>query len=138
MHQRTITADLLGSEVEFSSSRSSGPGGQNVNKVNTKVNLRFDIPRSAVLTGEEKALLLQKLSNKLTTDGVLILSSQDKRSQLQNKENAIAKFNALIAKAFEKKKKRKATKPSKSAVQSRIKKKKEHSEKKGWRRRVGD
>jgi ribosome-associated protein len=133
MTQRKITAELLGSEVEFTTSRSSGPGGQNVNKVNSKVTLRFDIRNSQVLTDEEKGTLSNKLASRMTTDGVLLLSSQDKRSQLQNKEEVIHKFEQLAAKAFEKKKPRKATKPSKAAKQNRINK--QHSEKKKWRQK---
>lgn len=132
---RTITAGMLGAELAFTTSRSSGPGGQNVNKVNTKVTIKLDIPNSSVLTDDEKAVLLQKLHTRLTTEGVLVLTSQDKRSQLQNKEAAILKLEKLLAKAFEKKKARKATKPSKGAVQSRINKKKQHSEKKKWRQK---
>jgi ribosome-associated protein len=74
----------------------------------------------------------------MTTDGMLVIISQDKRSQLQNKEAAIAKFEKAITKAFEKKKARKATKPSKGSVQERIKKKKQLSEKKQWRRNLGE
>jgi ribosome-associated protein len=123
-------------ELVFTTSRSSGPGGQNVNKVNTKVTLKFDLAQSLVLSPEEKELLQQKLASKLTTEGILVVTSQDKRSQLQNKEAAIAKFEKLIAKAFEKKKARKATKPSKSSVQKRITQKKKQSEKKQWRNRL--
>jgi ribosome-associated protein len=131
--QRRIDASVLGRELEFTTSRSSGPGGQNVNKVNTKVTLRFDVSGSQALTADEKEILLRKLASRLTNDGVLILSSQDKRSQLQNKEGVIAKFEVLVAKSFRKKKVRKATKPSKSAVEKRITQKKRRSEKKKWR-----
>jgi ribosome-associated protein len=133
--QRSITASLLGGELAFSTSRSSGPGGQNVNKVNTKVTVKLDVINSVVLTPEEKEIIQQKLASKLTNDGVLVLASQDKRSQLQNKEAVIEKLEKLLAKAFERKKPRKATKPSKGAVQNRIKSKKEHSEKKKWRQK---
>lgn len=132
--QRSITVVLLGNEISFSASRSSGPGGQNVNKVNTKVTLKFDVPNSQVLTLEEKTLISAKLFNKLTSESVLLLTAQDKRSQLQNKEAVIIKFERLLAKVFEKKKVRKPTKPSKGSVQQRIKNKKEHSEKKKWRK----
>lgn len=132
---RKINSELLERELEFTTSRSSGPGGQNVNKVNTKVTLKFDIGRSAILNEEEKEILLKKLAAKITTEGILLLSSQDKRSQLQNKEDVILKLNNLLTKAFAKKKVRKATKPSKSAVQQRITKKKQHAEKKKWRQK---
>lgn len=125
----------LQSELNFSVSRSSGPGGQNVNKVNSKVTLKFDVVGSKVLTEEEREVILKKLATKLTTDGVLILTSQDNRSQLENKQDVILKFEKVIAKAFEKKKARKATKPSKGAVQKRIQNKKQHSEKKKWRQK---
>jgi ribosome-associated protein len=125
----------LQSELNFSVSRSSGPGGQNVNKVNSKVTLKFDVVGSKILTDEEKEVILRKLGTKLTTDGILILSSQDSRSQLDNKQVAILKFDKLIGKAFEKKKPRKATKPTKGAIRKRIQNKKQHSEKKKWRQK---
>ena len=106
-----------------------------MNKVNSKVTLKLDIAQSMVLTAEEKETLLFKLAGKLTLDDVLIVTSQDKRSQLENKEAAIAKLVRIINKAFEKKKKRKATKPTKSSVQERIKSKKQKSEKKQWRQK---
>jgi ribosome-associated protein len=134
--QRPITTALLGSELQFTMSRSSGPGGQNVNKVNTKVTLKLDIAQSFVLTPEEKEIILRKLASKITTDGILVITAQDKRSQLQNKEAALAKLEQWMTKAFAKKKARKATKPSKGAIQNRIDKKKKASEKKQWRRRI--
>lgn len=124
----------LKQELVFSTSRSSGPGGQNVNKVNTKVTLKFDVAGSAVLTEEEKQIITAKLATRITTEGILVLVSQDKRSQLENKEAVREKFAKLIAKAFEKKKARKATKPSKASVKERIETKKRNAEKKKWRR----
>jgi ribosome-associated protein len=135
MSQRKITASLLAPELEFTTSRSSGPGGQNVNKVNSKVTLRFDVSNSAALTPEEKELLRQKLHSRMTIEGVLLISAQDKRSQLQNREEVVNKLDALLNKAFEKKKARKKTKPSKGAAQKRIDKKKQHSAKKQWRQK---
>ena len=129
-----INASLLFNELRFSASRSGGPGGQNVNKVNSKVTLKFDVVHSRMLSDEEKATILTALSTQLTNDGVLILSSQDKRSQLENKDDVIQKFEKLMAKAFAKKKIRRATKPSKSAVAKRITNKKLQAEKKKWRR----
>ena len=135
LSQRKLTKDLLGSELIFTTSRSSGPGGQNVNKVNSKVTLRFETESSQILTDEEKEILKRKLSSRLTNEGTIVLTSQDKRSQLQNKEAVILKFEHLLAKAFEKRKARKATKPSKGAIHNRIKKKKANSEKKKWRQK---
>lgn len=133
-HQRKIDATLLSGELVFTTSRSGGPGGQNVNKVNTKVTVRFDIPGSQILTEEEKEMLLKRLSSRLTNEGVLLLSSQDKRSQLQNKEAVVARFEAVIANALKKRKVRKATKPSKASVEKRITEKKRLGEKKKWRK----
>lgn len=129
-------ADIRG-EIEFSTARSSGPGGQNVNKTNSKVVLRWDIANSAVINEEQKQLLLSKLKSRLTKEGVLVLSSQESRSQLFNKEEVIEKLNALLTKAFTPKKKRKPTKPTKSSVQKRVKEKKIRSEKKQTRQKPG-
>jgi ribosome-associated protein len=130
MMNRKIDISLIGAELVFTTSRSSGPGGQNVNKVNSKVTIKWNVADSCAITQEEKETLLQKLGGKLTVDNVLIVTSQDKRSQLENKEAAILKLERMINKAFEVKKKRKATKPTKSSVQKRIQSKKQHSEKK--------
>jgi ribosome-associated protein len=133
--QRKIDSILLLGEIKFQTSRSSGPGGQNVNKTNSKVTLRFDVVNSLVLTAEEKEIILAKLATRLTSDGELILHAQEKRSQFQNKDEVVEKFDTLLAKAFVKKKARKASKPSKAAVQKRIKNKKQHGEKKKWRQK---
>lgn len=124
----------LRKELLFSTSRSSGPGGQNVNKVETKVTLKFNVRGSAILTEEEKEIISQKLASRMTTEGVLVLTAQDKRSQLQNKKAVLEKLGKLLVKAFEKKKVRKATRPSRSSKQKRLKSKRQHSEKKKWRR----
>ncbi len=131
--QRKITFSLLAAEIDFSTSRSGGPGGQNVNKVNSKVSLRFHVGNSAILVPEEKDVIFQKLKSFITKDGDLILHAQGSRSQFDNKEVVIAKFDTLMEKAFRKKKARKATKPSKTSVQKRISEKKQHGEKKRWR-----
>lgn len=136
MNTRKLTSAVLLPELEFSASRSSGPGGQNVNKVNSRITLRFNIPGSTILTDAEKALLLSKLASRLTDAGELMVHAQDKRSQLQNKEGALQKLDEVLAKALQKKKVRKATKPSKTAVQKRITGKKKQSEKKQWRQKL--
>lgn len=133
-----VSANSLMNEIQFSFVRSSGAGGQNVNKVSTKVVLKFDVLNSVILKEDEKQILLEKLKNNLTAAGVLIITSQEKRSQLQNKEVVLEKFNTLLTKAFHKKKKRKATKPSKGAVEKRITNKKKNSEKKSNRRLINE
>jgi ribosome-associated protein len=135
MGHRLVNADLLSNELDFTASRSGGPGGQNVNKVNSRITLRFDIAGSQILTEEEKSILLRQLSSSITKEGLLQLSSQESRSQLDNKQMVIAKFDAFLTKAFQKKKKRKKSKPTQASVQKRIKSKKLLSEKKKWRQK---
>lgn len=120
-------------ELDISASRSGGPGGQNVNKVNSKINLRFDVKQSPSLSDEEKEKILERLDSRITNDGVLILSASSKRTQLQNKEAAIVKFNQLMGRAFAKRKVRKVTKPTKGSIKRRLKNKKIQSEKKKMR-----
>ena len=135
IRNRIENGDFL-PELTFQTSRSSGPGGQNVNKVETKVQLSFDLKASQNLSEEEKEVLFKKLKNKITEDGILQVQSQEKRSQLQNKELAIKKFYELIQKGLEKKKARKPTKPGKGAIEKRLKAKKSQAEKKanrGWK-----
>ena len=125
------------SELVFSASRSSGPGGQHVNKTSTKVELRFNIPNSALLTDEEKEILLNKLRNKINSDGELIIVSQESRSQLKNKEATLTKFYELIEKALTPEKKRKPTKPTKAAKEKRLEEKRIQSKKKEQRKTPG-
>jgi ribosome-associated protein len=124
-------------EFIFSASRSSGPGGQNVNKVSTKVELRFHIMNSTILTAEEKQLLLEKLANRITKDGELVIVSQSERSQLKNKEAVISKFYHLVTKALNPRKKRKPTHPPEEATEKRLEEKRIRAERKEQRKRVG-
>ncbi len=126
--------DLV-SELIFTTSRSGGPGGQNVNKVNSKVTLKLDVSNSALLNDDQKNLIIRKLASRMTKEGVLILTAQDSRSQLQNKEEIIEKLNHLLITAFTPRKVRKATKPGKTAAHKRINEKKQRSEKKQWRQK---
>ncbi len=121
-------------EFRFQASRSGGPGGQNVNKVNSKVELRFSIDESGLLTDREKQILLRKLKNRITDEGELILISQDDRSQLRNKELVILRFYELIEKALKPEKKRIKTKPTLASKKKRMEKKRIHSLKKQNRR----
>ena len=134
MNLEIIKYGSLDSELEFSYSRSSGPGGQSVNKVNSRAELRFDVDKSQVLTVEQKRIVLKKLKSRINNDGVLRLSGQEDRSQLRNKEKVIERFYILINKALKPHKKRVKTKPSKASVEKRLKSKKEVSEKKQRRK----
>ncbi len=118
------------SEIYFKTSRSSGSGGQNVNKVSTKVELNFDVSKSKLLTEEQKQIFFSKLNSRINSKGILKVISQETRSQFENKEIALKKFRELIAFAFHKPKKRVKTKASKSSKEKRLSSKKKHSEQK--------
>lgn len=124
------------SEFTFITSRSGGPGGQNVNKVSSKVMLCFHVQNSLLLTEDEKIRISEKLAKKINSEGILQIVSQAERTQLGNKERCIEKFKILINKALTIPKKRKRTKPSKSAIQKRLDEKKIKSEKKEYRKKI--
>ncbi|MBS1526079.1 MAG: aminoacyl-tRNA hydrolase [Bacteroidetes bacterium] len=125
-------------EVIFKASRSGGKGGQNVNKVSTKVELLFDIAGSVLFTDDEKQLLLQKLGARLNRDGLVQVMSEEERSQFMNKEKALEKLHHILTLALHRPKKRKPTKPSKAAKAERLTSKKFQSAKKESRRRNFD
>jgi ribosome-associated protein len=123
-------------EITFQTSRSSGPGGQNVNKVESRVELRWHLQNSQVLTPLLKQLILEKLAGQLTSEGYLLVVAQDDRSQLRNKEIALARFYELLQKSLRRPKPRRATRPSAGAVRKRLEGKKIQGEKKASRRRL--
>jgi ribosome-associated protein len=110
----------LNKELQFRTSRSSGPGGQNVNKVESKVELYWNVAASTVLREEEKGLVSEKLARRINNAGEFILSSQTERSQLRNKEQVVIRFYALLNSALVKQKKRKPSKPTRASIQRRI------------------
>ena len=122
-------------EIEFKSLRSSGPGGQHVNKVETAIQLKFDVIQSS-LPQEVKEKIIQICGTKVTTNGTIIIKSEKWRSQQRNKEEALIKLKQLLTKALQPVKNRKATKPSKSAKEKRLKLKKKRSEVKMGRKNV--
>jgi ribosome-associated protein len=107
-------------EFVFSTSRSSGPGGQNINKVNTKVELRFKVSKSLKLSEKEKQIILEKLENRINREGELIIVSQSERSQLKNRNEAVDKFYSLISKALTIRKKRRPTSPTRGSKEERL------------------
>jgi len=130
-----LETEKILSELQYKAVRSSGAGGQNVNKVSSKVVLSFDLDKSAVLSVEEKALLEKNLASRLTSENVLILACDEDRSQLRNKEIVTKRFLELIIKSLIVPKTRKATKVPKSVIKKRLKDKKNLSEIKQFRKK---
>jgi len=130
-----MNTEFIIKELKFKAIRSSGAGGQHVNKVSSKIELTFDLQNSESFTEEEKTLLIQKIKNKLTKENILLLQCDESRSQHKNKEIAIDRFLKIIADGLKIQKPRKATKPSKSSIHKRLDKKKKQAFKKVFRKK---
>jgi len=124
-------------ELNFKAIRSSGAGGQHVNKTSSKIELTFDLENSLALSDKEKDLLKEKLASKLTKDNQLILYCEETRSQHKNKELAIKRFLRLLKTNLIKPKKRRPTKPSRSSILKNVEKNKRNSLKKALRKKPG-
>jgi ribosome-associated protein len=125
------------SEFTFSTSRSGGPGGQNVNKVNTKVELRISLLLTSLLSETEKEIIFKKLRNKINKDGELVLVSQSERTQLLNKMMVTGKFYDLISRALSVPAKRRSTRPTMTSKLERLKTKRNRSSIKKLRKDTG-
>jgi ribosome-associated protein len=126
------------SEFIFASSRSSGPGGQNVNKVNTKVELRFNILNTMLFSEDEKEIVTRKLKKKINKEGDLILTAQSERTQLMNKKVVTEKFFLLISKALTIPVMRRSTRPTRTSVKKRLDEKRNLGLRKQLRKLPGD
>lgn len=117
-------------EISFQTARSGGPGGQNVNKVETMVQAYWRVESTAFFTAEQQQMILEKLANKISSEGMLIVKSGEARTQLANKKKALEKMLLLVNQSIQKPKKRLASKPTKTMIEKRLGLKKQLAEKK--------
>jgi ribosome-associated protein len=129
-----VMQEELLKEIRFKTSRSKGPGGQHVNKVESRVDLIFDVSNCKVLENEQVELILKKLKNRISNEGLLRLQCDETKSQLKNKEIVTDRFLSLIEKALKPEKERKPTKPGKASREKRLRNKKKLAEKKDARK----
>ena len=120
MIQVNDTLEIPEEELTFSASRGGGPGGQHVNKVASRVTLRFDVMHSPTLSDEQRRALMEKLSSRLTRDGVLLLSSHESRSQAANREEVVRRFAQLLREGLHRPRKRRATRPTRGSRERRM------------------
>lgn len=128
--RKTMNKEIIQTEIQYKAVRSSGAGGQNVNKVATKVQIQFFVEQSNGLTADEKTLLTEKLANRITKEGFIMVECGETRSQLKNKELCTQRLFLLLENALKKDKKRIATKIPKSVIKKRLEDKQRNAEKK--------
>ena len=124
----TRSVSIPDTEIEMHASRSGGPGGQSVNTTSSKIELRWNVRESAALTEQQRARVMERLSSRLTGDGVLILQGSEHKSQHRNREAVQARFRAIVGEALEPPKPRRRTRPSRGAKERRLQKKKQRGE----------
>jgi len=130
----TASVELPDSELRFRTSRSSGPGGQNVNKLETRVELLFDVTHSSTFSDEQKTRILLNLASRIDAEGVLHIRSQRSRSQWENKQGTVEKLASLLREALKVRKKRIKTAPTRGSKETRVQRKKKHGQKKKLRK----